>query len=61
MNRPGRLLPHVLPAFRKLRRAFEKTFRRTKENVSANEGKHFGLLEKRLGLFPEETATYGRG
>ena len=54
MNRLRRLLPHVLPAFRKLRRAFEK-------NVSAFKGKDFGLLKKRLRLFSEETATYGRG
>ena len=51
MNRLRRLLPHVLPAFRKLRRAFEKTFRRMKENVSAFKGKDFGLLKKRLRLF----------
>ena len=46
MNRLRRLLPHVLPAFRKLRRAFEKTFRRMKENVSAFKGKDFGLFKK---------------
>ena len=51
MNRQRRLLPHVLPAFRKLCRAFEKTFRRMKENVSAFKGKDFGLLKKRFGLF----------
>jgi len=51
MNRLRRLLPHVLPAFRKLCRAFEKTFRRMKENVSAFKGKDFGLLKKRLRLF----------
>ncbi len=51
MNRQRRLLPHVLPAFRKLCRAFEKTFRRMKENVSAFKGKDFGLLKKRLRLF----------
>lgn len=51
MNRPGRLLPHVLPAFRKLRRAFEKTFRRTKENVSSFKGKDFGLLMKTFRAF----------
>ena len=48
MNRQRRLLPHVLPAFRKLCRAFEKTFRRMKENVSAFKGKDFGLLKKRF-------------
>jgi len=51
MNRQRRLLPHVLPAFRKLCRAFEKTFRRMKENVSAFKGKDFGLLKKRFRLF----------
>ena len=61
MNRLRRLLPHVLPAFRKLCRAFEKTFRRMKENVSAFKGKDFGLFKKRLRLFSKETATYGRG
>ena len=61
MNRLRRLLPHVLPAFRKLRRTFEKTFRRMKENVSAFKGKDFGLFKKRLRLFSKETATYGRG
>ena len=51
MNRQRRLLPHVLPAFRKLRRAFEKTFRRMKENVSAFKGKDFGLLMKTFRRF----------
>ena len=51
MNRLRRLLPHVLPAFRKLRRAFEKTFRRMKENVSAFKGKDFGLLKKNVSGF----------
>ena len=51
MNRLRRLLPHVLPAFRKLRRAFEKTFRRMKENVSAFKGKDFGLLKKTSPAF----------
>ena len=61
MNRLRRLLPHVLPAFRKLCRAFEKTFRRMKENVSEFKVKDFGLFKKRLRLFSKETATYGRG
>ena len=51
MNRQRRLLPHVLPAFRKLCRAFEKTFRRMKENVSAFKGKDFGLLKKTFPAF----------
>ena len=51
MNRQRRLLPHVLPAFRKLCRAFEKTFRRMKENVSAFKGKDFGLLMKTFRRF----------
>ena len=51
MNRLRRLLPHVLPAFRKLRRAFEKTFRRMKENVSAFKGKDFGLFLENSVVF----------
>lgn len=61
MNRLRRLLPHVLPAFRKLRRAFEKTFRRMKENVSAFKGKDFGLLKKRLRLFQRKLRRMEEG
>lgn len=61
MNRLRCLLPHVLPAFRKLCRAFEKTFRRMKENVSTFKGKDFGLLKKRLRLFQRKLRRMEEG
>ena len=61
MNRLRRLLPHVLPAFRKLRRAFEKTFRRMKENVSAFKGKDFGLLKNVSGFFQRKLRRMEEG
>ena len=50
MNRLRRLLPHVLPAFRKLRRAFEKTFRRMKENFYKNVS---GFFQRKLRRMEE--------
>ena len=51
MNRLRRLLPHVLPAFRKLRRAFEK-------NVSANERKTFRRLKEKTSLLKKNVSGF---
>ena len=53
MNRLRRLLPHVLPAFRKLRRAFEKTFRRLKEKTSGFKKNVSGFFLRKLRRMEE--------
>lgn len=53
MNRLRRLLPHVLPAFRKLRRAFEKTFRRLKEKTSGFYKNVSGFFQRKLRRMEE--------
>ena len=53
MNRLRRLLPHVLPAFRKLRRAFEKTFRRLKEKTSGFLKNVSGFFQRKLRRMEE--------